>query len=489
MKNEVSFTPYLKKKEKRDHSGIINIRVTKERKSQYFSIKESIDEKYWNKQRCEVKKSYVNSDLINKKITEKINELKSNYGQSENIQMLKTNDKNSFFTFFKSQIDFLKGRKKIGTSKTYGTSYNQLQNFVIKRGKSDLLFSEMDVLFITDFETYLLGNNITNNTSKKYISTVKKVFKQSHRMNVFQPKNDPFIMFENKRLQVKKNRLEKIDVDRIILTDIPENDILNEVRNYFLFQIFGQGLRVSDLLTLRWGNIVDGRIDFIQLKTKKNHSVSLNFTLLSILKNYIPDKCSEIYSKKYSVTFKEKEYNMNYQELKNHYKEISKKYITKFSNNDKTSIEIMVGWKNILDELTTKIKYQLTIDIHQHSKNYPKSFIFPFLKNEDFKDVKFDNETNLTLYQYNQISSKNVVYNRQLKRLQSRCEIDTVLTSHISRHTYTNILIDLTGNDIYSISKSLGHQRLSTTEHYINEFSNERTNKVNDDFNDKFSHL
>ncbi|MBK7764099.1 MAG: site-specific integrase [Bacteroidetes bacterium] len=489
MKNDVSFTPYLKKKEKKDNSGIINIRVTKDRKSKYFSLKETIEEKYWNKQRCEVKKTFINADSLNKRIDEKINELKSIYGLSEDIQILKKNERNSFINFFNSQIEFLRSRKKIGTSKSYGTSYNQLEAFIKRRGKSDLLFSEVDVVLITDFETFLLENNIANNTSKKYISTIKKVFNQSIKMNVFQPMKDPFIMFENKRLQVKKNRLDKIDVEKILLTEIDELDILYNVRNYFLFQIFGQGLRVSDLVTLRWENIVEGRIDFVQLKTKKKHSVSLNYRLLSILKDYIPGNCSKVYTEKYSFTIKDMAYKMNYEELKNKYKEISKTHITKFIAGDKEAIKLVESWKKAFDQVIEKTKYKLILSIDQYSRINPKSFIFSILRNEDFKDVKFNNNTNLTLYQYNQISSRTGVYNRQLKRLQNKCEIDVVLTSHISRHTYTNILIDATDNDIYSISKSLGHQRLSTTEHYINEFSNERTDKVNDEFNDKFSYL
>jgi hypothetical protein len=36
---------------------------------------------------------------------------------------------------------------------------------------------------------------------------------------------------------------------------------------------------VSDLITLRWDNIIEGRIEFVQLKTKKRHSVILSDVL------------------------------------------------------------------------------------------------------------------------------------------------------------------------------------------------------------------
>jgi integrase len=260
------------------------------------------------------------------------------------------------------------------------------------------------------------------------------------------------------------------------------------VRNYFLFQIFGQGLRVSDLITLRWDNIIEGRIEFVQLKTKKRHSVILSDVLLNILKDYIPGKCSDLFEEIYSFSFEGKEYKMNYPDLKDYYKKISKEGLQKFlQGKDPKTTDFVELWKNQLDEIWFIVKSKLLIRITQYSRKNKSLFIFPILRNEDFKDLVFDNQTNLSQYQYNQLSSRTTVYNKQLKKLQEKCELNVVLTSHISRHTYTNILIDFTGNDIYSISKSLGHQRLSTTEHYIHQFTTERTDKVNNELNELFN--
>ena len=114
-------------------------------------------------------------------------------------------------------------------------------------------------------------------------------------------------------------------------------------------------------------------------------------------------------------------------------------------------------------------------------------FIFDLLKEEDFKGVLFDGNQALTQFQYNQISSKTTLYNRELKRLQALTPIKTTLTSHLARHTYTNLLVELTNNDIYSISKSLGHQRLATTEHYLDGFSTDRMDRVNDEMSGLFN--
>ncbi len=44
----ISFTPCLKKKFKTDKYGIINIRITNNRKSTYISLKEKLHERFWN---------------------------------------------------------------------------------------------------------------------------------------------------------------------------------------------------------------------------------------------------------------------------------------------------------------------------------------------------------------------------------------------------------------------------------------------------------
>lgn len=156
MNSGITFTPCLKKKYSSDKVGIINIRVTENRKSQYFSLKETIREQFWNKKRCEVKNNYEDVTRLTNLIEERIKELKSVYGVSQDIKELKKNEKISLLTFFKNHLDFLINRNKVGTFKSYQTSYLQLEKFIFSKGKSDILFSDLDIQFITDFETFLL---------------------------------------------------------------------------------------------------------------------------------------------------------------------------------------------------------------------------------------------------------------------------------------------------------------------------------------------
>jgi site-specific recombinase XerD len=476
--SSVSINLAFKKKYKSDKSGILQIRIIKDRKVKDISLKESIKEQFWNKNRNEIRTSHPDYERLSNFIAEKLKEIKFLYGETKSPESVKDNLKGSFLSFFDAQIEFLYQRKRLGTHKSYKTSLLHLKSFLSRMGKTDLNFSDLDPSFIMSFETYLLNKGINNNSCKKYISTFKKVYNEAVKMRAFIPTLDPFIMFENKRVPVEKERLNKTDINKIIEQTFKTDSTLYHTKNYFLFQTFAQGLRVSDLLTLRWSNLKDGNLVFIQRKTNKRHVIILNDMVILILQNYLPDKAEKINNEKYAFKFRNADFKMNYSEIKNHYKVISKEHISAFIKGDKEAVSIIEGWKKILDQVWLKVKFKIVIQLNEFARNNPSKFIFPILDSSMFEDVIFDSNTTLTKDQYNHILSRTTIYNKNLKKIQKACEIETTLTSHISRHTYTNLMIELTNRDIYTISKTLGHTRLSTTDHYIDDFN---LDKITDD--------
>ena len=483
MKRNITFTPYLKKKFSENKEGIINIRITENRKSKYFSTKEILKERDWNSNKNEVRASCKDYDRLMKIINEKIEELKQLYEQVNDIKEVK--DKASVIQFYEDEIILLFQQKKFGTSKKMNTTKSHLKSFLETKGKNDILFRDITISFIEQYEIYLLSTGIAINTAKKYVSILGKIYNLAIRKQLFIPKSDPFILFQNTRVAVAKKRLSKIELERIIRQEIELKDPLYKTKNYFLFQIFCQGIRVSDLLTLRWENIVDGRVEFYQYKTKKKHSVIINDNLAFILKDFMEDKCQDVINTIYGFTI-DKKYKLTFEELKSKYKEIAKQHFSGIVSGNKESIELVEKWKDVLNDIRFKVFGNLMFRISDYARNNQNNFIVDLLKNDDFKGLKFDGSSFPSKYQFNQISSKTAIYNKQLKELQFLCKINTVLSSHITRHTYTNLLIENTENDIYSISRSLGHQRLATTEHYLSDFNTVRTDKVNQEMNDLF---
>jgi len=496
IKMSITYKPCLKKKYSADNFGTIQIRKTENRKSTYSSLGISIKSKFWLKSGS-VSSTHPDHIEINKKIEEKLVELKSNefpYTAKMNVQVL---EDDTFIDFFNHQLLHLQTRKEIGSYKSHRTSYLHFTNFLEKKKIKQLYFKDLTSSLMRDFETYLLGLGLSTNTRIKYIKTIKNVFNKGVGLDKFTPVKDPFITLNKKTTPVVKKTLGKREIETLLRTPISKDNPLHHYKNFFLFQIFAQGLRVSDLLTLRWSNLITGEIIFNQFKTKTPHKVKLNHIILLRLVDYLPNG-NEIANKKYSFSLNNNDYEMTYNEVESHYNNLQSENISEYfrlsssrREEDKRRLEeledLLKGWLNILSEIRDKVSANLILQIVAYGKENPKKFLFPILDDNVFKDVEFNAQKHvLSKYQYNQLSSKTAYYNKQLKKLQQLCEIKTVFTSHLARHTYTNLMIESTNKDIYTISKSLGHSALSTTEHYVNEFLYERIHESNDEMNQTF---
>jgi site-specific recombinase XerD len=69
--------------------------------------------------------------------------------------------------------------------------------------------------------------------------------------------------------------------------------------------------------------------------------------------------------------------------------------------------------------------------------------------------------------------------NEYLKIIANKCEIDIKVTCHIARHTFATTVTLSNGVPIATVSKLLGHAKLSTTQIYANVVER----KLRDDMN------
>jgi site-specific recombinase XerD len=73
--------------------------------------------------------------------------------------------------------------------------------------------------------------------------------------------------------------------------------------------------------------------------------------------------------------------------------------------------------------------------------------------------------------------SKAALINRNLKDLADIAEIEINLTSHISRHSYADILREKKVS-IYDIMNLLGHSDIKITQRYLAGFDNKASNEA-----------
>lgn len=462
----MTITPYLKKRNSTDNYGIINLRITIKRKSEYYSLKINIKEKYWNDNKKEVRKNdEVDYIKINETITEEIEKLNK---ERKVVPELKENRKLSFIQYFKDYLNELTSLNKLGTYKKYNTTYHHLIDYLKTEGKTELHFTKIDFNLIEDFDKYLQKIHLKSNTRNGYLKCCQKLYNLSIKEKVFRTYENPFNEFIFRRDPVEKRRLSIGQVQNLIGTEVEFGSLTYETRIKFLIQIYGQGLRVSDTLTIRYKNIDfdswNSRINFFQFKTRKRHSIQLSIDLLKHLFYFVDrDLFYEMYfTRKYPFLWKDKQYEFTFPHLE---KELERMRSISLKEN-KDSWE---KFGNKVYEIIGSIYEEQLRKIKEYSFKNPNKFIVPWLNESIYKKVEFNDNTILTKQQYNHIQSRITVYNRNLKRLEKLTGTNIRITSHTPRHTYTNLLLSI-NTDVYSISKSLGHSKLSITENYLNDF-------------------
>jgi site-specific recombinase XerD len=116
-----------------------------------------------------------------------------------------------------------------------------------------------------------------------------------------------------------------------------------------------------------------------------------------------------------------------------------------------------------------KITTQLKEILDFYTKDKEKSnFIFPIIKRDTYE------------LQYKDVLWARKVYNKGLKQIATKCNIEQRVTSYVSRHSFATQAM-LQDVPLLAISAMLGHNRLTTTQIYLKSLPSE----VLDDYNKK----
>lgn len=100
----------------------------------------------------------------------------------------------------------------------------------------------------------------------------------------------------------------------------------------------------------------------------------------------------------------------------------------------------------------------------------PGQYLFPFLQKGDELNHR---------YFLNRIATVTTILNRNLKVLAKIAKIKKKLSTHTARHTFAN-MAKSRFNNLYAISKALGHTKLSTTQEYIDDFDTNLQQELSD---------
>jgi integrase/recombinase XerD len=277
-----------------DKKAPLYLRIIKDRKTKFVSLGIKLKEDEWDPQKSLVKKKHPNSQRLNNYIAHKVAEAQgialemetnSKYVSPRSIkENILGRSSQSFIQYYKNYLESLLKNGKLGTHDKANAVYSKLCTYL---NNKDLTFDELTVTFLKNYETYLadeLGNSV--NTIHSNLKIFRKLINDAINEDIFPPEKNPFLKFKLKLEKTTKEFLTEEEIKKLEELQFPENSMMNNHRNIYVFATYAGGLRISDILQLRWHQFDGERILMTTQKTKNVVSVKLPSKALDIINSY-----------------------------------------------------------------------------------------------------------------------------------------------------------------------------------------------------------
>ena len=510
MRKSTSVIPVLWPRKDKNGLYPIKIRITENRKSSYVAVDVSIKKTDWSDHKRLVKTSNPDCQLINDRIVSMTEEL-----ESSNLPTAPKKSKDGFF------LDYLQlkiGQKREGnkffSTKRYQSLYYHLLKFT---NNQPIYFTDINKDFVVRFTTYLEKNiksrtdrgEASVNTVVNYLKVFKTILNHAIKDEVITGVNPiPSHLIPSKK-KIKKVPLNTRQIWK--LNEIKPNDPkltkgMYDALNVFMFSFWSRGLRISDVLHLKYKHFTNGYFTVVMEKTEEIVYIPLTINNVERIMPYLLDIHPVFdWDRKKFIRFspevgedeqfiysnsKEELFNLhssylgslrdlhvllkdrvdfynNKVKFENRKKiyfhedfEFDSREMMKFFKKSEDIEEKMVYSNYLRDreiylEFCKKFFYKFCLDIKRADK--AEEYVFPFLRGH----------SHLRGFQMGQkISSATALINKNLYKISERFEIPK-FTTHFARHTFTSTS-KMMGVDIYDLRNWLGHTSVKNTEVYVN---------------------
>lgn len=476
----------LRKKVNNNDLGTLNIRITNNNKRKYKSLKTDIPIKQWNVNKQKVRSSYKYAKEINEFL---ISELAKYNVKGEHAFKL---NNTIAVDFFNNEIM----KYKPSTRTNYLNALKCFKSFLDDNGLTNIKLDDLNNDIINNWLDCIDNNTTQNaNTKKTNLTIIKSLVNKAIDLDIVNYHRHPMQGIKVKRSKPKITYLTKDEV--IKLFNFKGNKADNIAKDIYLFQIFCQGMRISDALFLKWDNFNFRKneiwLQYNTIKNKKEINLKANHVILKIIDSYL---LNDVKSDNTIL-------NKLYDDLEYLNKQIESKKIeiSSYSGNESKGIlkdiSIIAELPNpfnhsneIVKDIDTLNK-EMELLIKKRDNKIVEIFKHRISKMDKNKNLFFFND-NINSYSGNEMTlkqnkSKNIVIstlNMRLKRICKEINIKPINT-HSSRHTYTMIAINNEMN-IDDISISLGHSNIRTTYNYIHKLPTNRLTDKMDSIVGKF---
>lgn len=243
------------------------------------------------------------SKSLNQSLSDFITEAEAKYkvldeGASAESVKLALKDKDKSDSFIQYAHDYLQtyyDRGQLSYWKAVRKSFNKFEKFAKSKNYSDVSFNDLSPRMIEDFKTFLIKQRnsrhpemtLKASTINHTIKQIRLIVLDGIKHGKLAESKDPFKLYKpDKKAEVEKSKLTDEEIKALEGLELEEGSLLWHCRNSFLFSYYAAGLRIGDLLRMRWINIQNGRLIYIMMKNGKGRNLILVPQARAILAKY-----------------------------------------------------------------------------------------------------------------------------------------------------------------------------------------------------------
>ena len=187
---------------------------------------------------------------------------------------------------FKQVADFylkeLNVNKKLNRYITDKARIGHVMRFA---NNNQITFREIDEAFLRRFMSYLkVERKLSQRSVINTLIVIRTLYNRAIKQGIIERKHYPF---GKDKIRIKFPETEKVGLTKEEIQDIEALDTLTaqetHVRNVWLFSFYLAGMRVGDVINIRWSDIFDGRLHYRMSKNAKLLSLKLPEKVIPIL--------------------------------------------------------------------------------------------------------------------------------------------------------------------------------------------------------------
>ncbi len=280
----------------------ISLRVTKDRKSKFFSTIFKAFENEWDEKSGRFNKNnsnYIQSNRVLGKFEDRalkvLAELelgKEQYTLDDFEQKFRIDSNpadQNVFNFWEEIISEMVTAGRTGNARANKETLGSLKLFNSSSNK--LNFRDITPEFLYKYDVFLRSRGGTDGGIGVRMRAIRALYNMAVERKIVKEDTYPFSIYKVSKLKGKglKRALNMVDVKKIVDMDLSEHPKLVNSRNYFVFSFYTRGMNFADMMKLKWTDITDDQIHYTRSKTKGNFIIKILPPVQKVLDYYKAD--------------------------------------------------------------------------------------------------------------------------------------------------------------------------------------------------------